>query len=313
VCSGPQHNANFYRGVLGLRMVKATVHFDNARVYHLYYGDEIGTPGTLITFFPFADLRSHGRHGAGSIAAIQFAVPEHSAAFWSDRLRRRGVSAGKWHERFGEPVLELEDPDGLRLEVVATPAARGRTSWTGSDVPAADAVRGIRGATISVRRPDPSIAMLTRFFGLSAASEEDGRTRLVFARDTFSTHLDVVHNPDGPDALPVPLEGVLPEVGTVNHLAFGPVGAAEQLNLREQLASAGFPVTPVKDRRYFKSIYTLDPAGIRLEAATGEPGFLVDEPRDLLGTALQLPPWLEAQRAEYQRLLPALDFNLPVR
>ena len=307
VSGAPQRNVDFYCGVLGLRLVKKTVHFDNARVYHLYYGDETGTPGSLITFFPFPDEEDRGRHGAGSVSAVHFCVPEDSTAYWEARLRRLGIKAGTWRERFGDPVLEFEDHEGLCLELAATAAAGRRAGWRGGDVPPRHAVRFIAGAALSVRRPEPSIELLTTVFGLAIGAEEAGRTRLLFPGDALGMHLDVVHMPDGPDAAPVPLEGVLPEIGTVNHLAMGPATRSEQLDIRGLLAGAGLQVTGVKDRRYFQSIYTLDPAGIRLEVATGEPGFLVDESAAALGTTLQLPPWLESERPVYERLLPPID------
>jgi len=309
VSSHPQKNVDFYQSVLGLRLVKTTVHFDNADVYHLYYGDEIGTPGTLITFFPFPNEHKRGKHGSGSVSAIQFAIPDDAAGYWHDRLRALGVHTGQWSDRFGEGVLAFEDHDGLCLELVATRDASHREGWPGGPVPAARTVRFIRGATLLVRQREPSTRFLTDLFGLTVAIEDGERTRLVFPDDDAGVHIDVLGASTGPEALPVPLEGVLPEAGTINQLAIGPVTSDEQRSLRRRLLAAGFQATGVKDRRYFQSIYTLDPAGVRLEAATGEPGFLVDEPRDRLGTTLQLPPWLESRRGEYERLLPPLSFN----
>lgn len=307
VSGSAQETFRFYANVLGLRLVKTTVHMDDVDVYHLYFGDDEGSPGTVLTFFPFPSA-DPGIHGTGSATNTTFAVPEHAQSFWAERLSDRLVSSG-WEDLLGEPVLRFRDDEGQELRLAVAEATELRAATT-DIVPPEHGICYIKGIDFVVRDPEPTHGLLTGGLGLEAAAESGDRSRLRFGDDRSGCFVDVVARPDLPAARPVPLEGLLPEAGTVNHVAFGPIDEDHQLRLRESLQASGYEVSKLKDRRYFTSIYFLDQSGIRLEIATGQPGFAVDEDPEHLGQELMLPPWLEHRRAEYEASLPPLDRTL---
>ncbi|MCA3748838.1 MAG: ring-cleaving dioxygenase [Rubrobacter sp.] len=284
IAGDPQRNADFYAGVLGLRLVKKTVNFDDPTTYHLYYGDAGGSPGTIMTFFPWGDL-PRGKVGAAQVTATAFAVPEGSAARWLERLREAGVTArGPQEEGFDRRVVLFEDPDGLRLKLVESP------------VPEESGVRGFHHAVLCVRRPERTLRLLTETLGFSLVAEAEGRWRLAAGDGPVGRLVDVV------DGAGVPLGRM--GVGTVHHIAFRVPDEEAQRSLREEVAALGYNVTPVIDRKYFRSVYFREPGGVLFEIATDPPGFAVDEPREELGSRLQLPPWLEGRREEIERSLP---------
>jgi glyoxalase family protein len=303
--SHPQRNLDFYEGILGLRLVKKTVHFDHEDVYHLYYGDETGTPGTILTFFPFPNPIPAMR-GSDSIQEVAFAVPPGSRDFWKTRLESHRVDTEFWVEEFGEPVLRFRDHDGQRLKLVAVPGAGHRSRWSGGPVPDACAIRGLQGVRLGVADVDAELDMLTGCLGMARHGQQGNLSRLVFAGTRHGDrHVDVEAMPDVAPAPRLPLEGAPAYAGTVNHVAFGTENEATQRAFRERLVHAGLTLTPVKDRLYFKSIYMIDPGGIRVEIATDEcAGFAADETPDRLGEALRLPPWLEHLRPDYEARLP---------
>jgi glyoxalase family protein len=297
IASDPQRNVVFYTDVLGLRLVKLTVNFDDPGTYHLYYGDEAGHPGTIMTFFPWPGAR-RGRRGVGQVAATSFLVPEGTLAYWEDRLQRMGATVGRQEKRFDREVLIFIDPDGLQLELVTDPAAAGIHPWRGGPVIPERAIRGFYGATLWEQDPGPTVDLLTRTMGFELMAEEGPRSRLRAAGEGPGAVVDVVHRPNG--------EPGWPGAGTVHHIAWRTADEVQQLAWRGELRAEGFHVTPVMDRQYFRSIYYREPGGVLFEIATDPPGFLRDESPAELGTHLKLPPWLEPRRIEIERALPEL-------
>ena len=287
-----QPDLDFCVEALGLRLVKKTVNFDNHHVYHFYYGDEVGRPGTLWTTFPY-----HGRgvrvgtKGAGQITATSFSVPYGSLEFWIHRFRERGFAVSH-AEQFGESRLTVTDPSGLLVELVAT-RDDSRDGWDGAGVPRAQALRGLHSVTMLIRSPAATIGWLTDMLGFEQVSEDAGRVRLAVNGGGPGRLLEIAAAPE--DA-PAAVNGL----GTVHHVALAIATAGEQLALREDLIRRGYRVTEVLDRLYFQSIYFREPGGVLLEVATVEPGFTVDESPESLGRALKLPAWQEPNRAEIE-------------
>ena len=296
IARDPQANADFYVRVLGLRLVKKTVNFDDPGTYHLYYGDEIGRPGTILTFFPWPMARL-GSQGAGQATVTAFSIPEASLGFWAERLTRLGVEIDRPHPRFGAEVLALRDPDGLRLELVAQTGDE-RAPWTGGPVPEAMAIRGFESVTLTEWNPEVTADLLTRTMGFTRIAEEGNRLRFAAGQGGPGTQLDLLAAPAAP-------RGVV-SAGTVHHIAFRTESDAAQIHWQHQLAEAGLRVTPVQDRQYFHSIYFREPGGVLFEIATDAPGFTFDEPNASLGSGLKLPPWLEASRPRIEETLPPL-------
>ncbi|MEE4607982.1 MAG: VOC family protein [Desulfobacteraceae bacterium] len=292
----------FYRRLLGLRRVKQTVNFDDPGTYHLYYGDGLGRPGTLLTFFPWEDLPA-GRAGTGALTAVSLAVPSGALPFWQRRLTSAGIDVGR-DTRFGRPLLAFSDPDGLHLELVETEAF-AQSSASGQDgrwigpVPPEAAVVGIFGATASVREGEAVNRLLLEQLGMQPVGRHGRCTRYVAeGTDGPGRIYDLVIDPSAPPA------GA--GAGSVHHIAFRAPGDEDQRLWRSRLSSAGLGVTPVIDRDYFRSIYFRTPGGILMEIATDAPGFAVDEPIDRLGRSLRLPERYESRRAEIEAGLPPL-------
>lgn len=295
VASSPQRNVEFYTGVLGLRLVKQTVNFDDPYTYHLYYGDEVGHPGTILTFFPWPDA-GPGRIGRGQVTTIAFAIPEASVRYWKARLSDHGVDVQETM-RMGEPVLRFRDPDGLQLELVAPSSVGHVDPWTSGPIPARHAIRGFYGATLTVAAAKRT-ADLLETMGFEFVDEV---TRQRFRYRSTATLGSIIDIESRPNARP----GVV-SVGTVHHIAFRTPRDETQVAWRTELVERGLNVTPVIDRQYFRSIYFREPAGILFEIATDLPGFTVDEEVENLGTTLTLPPWLEPRREQIAARLPEL-------
>jgi glyoxalase family protein len=300
IARDPQANADFYAGVLGLRLVKKTVNFDDPGTYHLYYGNETGQPGTIMTFFPWPQARL-GSRGAGQATVTAFSVPEGSLGLWAERLKSLGVDFNGPEERFDEEVLTVHDPDGLLLELVAR-AGDERAPWAGGPVPESMAVRGFYNVTLAEWNPEVTANLLTKTMGFRLLGESGNRLRFATGAGGAGARLDIVASPGAP-------RGVI-SAGTVHHVAFRAAGDAEQLAWQAKLAERGLHVTPVQDRQYFHSIYFREPGGVLFEIATDPPGFTFDEPVASLGSHLKLPPWLEPSRARIEEILPA--FTVPV-
>lgn len=289
-----QADLDFCRGLLGLRLVKKTVNFDNHNVYHFYYGNELGEPGTIWTTFPY---KGHGVRaglkGAGQVLDTAFSVPVGSLEFWRSRLLRAGVAFNDAAARFDQPVVALNDPSGLRFELIADDRDT-RAPWTGT-VDHDGAIRGLHSVTMMVHQAAPTLDFMTGVLGYTIVGRDGNRTRLAAGGDAPGHRIDVVEDPTAPKAV----NGI----GTVHHVAMAIGSDAEQVQLRSDLAALGIGVTDVRDRCYFKSIYFREPGGVLFEVATTSPGFTVDEDRASLGRALQLPPWEEAHRALIERHL----------
>ncbi len=293
-----QPDLDFCADALGLRLVKKTVNFDNHHVYHFYYGNAHGAPGTIWTTFPY-----HGRgvrvgtKGTGQVTVTSFSVPGGSLPFWKARLREHGTSVEDAPPRFGEASVLAIDPSGLVIELVANDRD-GREGWAAADVPPDAAVRGLHSVSITVNSPTETIRLMSELLGFKTVDEIDGRIRLGVNGERPGQTIDVVHGTDAPAAV----NGL----GTVHHVALAIAEAAEQRRLREELLRRGFKVTEVLDRQYFQSIYFREPGGVLFEVATMNPGFAVDEPFDCLGEGLKLPPWEEPNRADIESGLPAI-------
>lgn len=296
---GAQEDVDFYAGLLGLRLVKKTVNFDNPRVYHFYYGNASGTPGTIMTTFPYRGMGVvTGRKGAGQITTTGFSVPAGSLDVWRRRLVERGIQVRGGSPRFGEEVLGFDDPSGLRIELFGTEHDR-RDPWVTAEIDPGFAIRGIHSLELTLADPAPSIAFLTGVLGFSPLDEEGNRIRLGVNEGGPGRMLDLLAAPEAPAAL----NGL----GTVHHLALAAATAEEQLDYRKAVQRLAVPVTEVLDRQYFQSIYFREPGGVLFEIATIPPGFLVDEEPDRLGQGLKLPPWEEPNRARIEAGLPEIS------
>jgi glyoxalase family protein len=294
IAGDPQKNLDFYAGMLGLRLIKLTVNFDDPATYHLYYGDETGQPGSIVTFFPWPEGR-RGRQGTGQAATVAFEIPTASLGFWIERLLAHQIKHEGPARRFDEQVLSFADPDGLLLEVVARPGAQGN-AWGDGPVPVEHAIRGLHGTTIWEDGDHGSSRFLEGTMGLRPAGE-DGNLR------RFESPERGVGSTVYLRRVPGFWRGV-GGVGTVHHVAFRAASDEAQLSKRSEIEGQGFNITPVIDREYFHSVYFHEPGGVLFEIATDGPGFTVDEPLDELGTHLKLPPMYEASRAQIEQVLP---------
>jgi glyoxalase family protein len=290
---------DFYTGVLGLRLVKKTVNFDNHFVYHFYYGTERGAPSTIMTTFPYRGWGvPPGVKGAGQITATSFAVPAESLGFWRSRLEAAGVTLVVGGPGQADDRLEFSDPSGLILELRAS-VRDERAPWLAPGIGQDEAVRGLHSVTLVLRSLDRTLGLLTGLLGFTVVSEVKGRIKVAAGGDSPGHWMELQAAPDAPAAL----NGT----GTVHHVAMAIGTEEEQLAVREELIAAGRTVTEVRDREYFKSIYFREPGGVLFEIATTAPGFTVDEPMASLGESLKLPPWEEPSRAEIERRLPPLE------
>ncbi len=295
IAGDAQDNVNFYAGLLGLRLVKRTVNFDDPQSYHLYYGDGLGRPGTLLTFFAWPGAR-RGRTGLGQVTAAALAVGADSFGYWRERLRAHSAAFEEAEAPFGEAVLALEDPDGLRLELVEA-ADDPRPGWRGGHIPAEYAVRGIRGVALPERSPAATVALLTETLGFRAVRAEGVVTRYASGADP-ATYADIVFAPNA-------VAGQI-SAGSVHHVAWRTPDDAAQADWLRELSALGYGVSPVMDREYFHSIYFREPGGVLFEIATDSPGFAADEAPDELGHSLRLPAQYEPMRAQIEAALPPL-------
>ncbi len=291
-----QDDLDFCLGGLGLRLVKKTVNFDNHHVYHFYYGNAQGAPGTIWTTFPYGGRGVPvGRKGAGQATVTSFSVPTGSLDVWRKRLGARAVATTDLAPRFGEPVIRFADLSGLTFELIAT-GRDARTPWVAGGFDAADAIRGLHSVTLVVRDANKTVELMTRLLNYTVVAEMDSRIRLEVNGGGPGKTIDVAHHADA--------DAATNGLGTVHHVAMAIGSADEQLRLREELVQYGCKVTEVRDRCYFQSIYFREPGGVLFEVATVQPGFAIDEDPESLGRDLKLPPWEEADRAEIERGLP---------
>jgi glyoxalase family protein len=283
-----QADLDFCLETLGLRLVKKTVNFDNHGVYHFYYGTERGAPGTIWTTFPYKGRGVRvGQKGAGQVIATAFSVPAGSLEFWQTRLAGNGVATRRDTSRFGDDVLRFDDPSGLWFELIAT-ADDSRAPWTGRDVSAAHAIRGLHSVTLSMRALGATRDLMTDVLGFTVAAQTGNRTRFTTGGTGPGHIVDILAEPEA--------EPAVNGLGTVHHVAMAIGSADEQIALREDLLARGVAVTEIRDRSYFQSIYFCVPGGVLFEVATMQPGFSVDEDLATLGQALKLPSWEEHLR-----------------
>lgn len=299
IASDPQRNLDFYAGTLGLRFVKQTVNFDDPGTYHLYYGDASGSPGSILTFFPWPTAR-RGRVGAGQVAETQLAIPGGALAFWIQRLTEQQVAFQGPVKRFtGESVLTFTDFDGMPLALVATDSASAMPGWDGGvGVPEAMSIRGMHAVTLWVHRRAETAAVLTDALGFREVGRHDDLIRFAVEDAVPGALVDVKELPTGP--------GGSGGAGIVHHVAFRAADDDTEFGIRSQVTSAGLPITEQIDRTYFRSMYFREPGHVLFELATDAPGFAIDESAEHLGESLQLPPQHEHLRAMLRERLPTL-------
>lgn len=293
-----QADLDFYVGSLGLRLVKKTVNFDNHNVYHFYYGDERGTPGTIWTTFPYRGWDvPRGLPGRGQITTTSFSIPAGSLGFWRSRFHHRGIQVRDGDAVAGSDAIEIADPSGLTIKLVET-RDDPRSPWTAREIGVEAAIRGLHSVTLTLQAPDPTVELLTELLGFEVVDESERLIRLAVNGDAPGRGIELTYQPDAPPAR----NGL----GTVHHVALAIAGSDEQLRLRQELIALGYAVTEVLDRQYFQSIYFREPGGVLFEAATVQPGFTIDEALPQLGRELKLPPWEEPNRAIIKRGLPTV-------
>lgn len=297
IASDPQANIDFYHTVLGQRLVKRTVNFDDPSTYHFYYADEVGTPGTVLTFFPWQHMK-RGRKGNGEATAVSYNIPSSSLAYWQERLQTHGVTLGERQTRFGQELLTFSDPDGMVVELVANDEPATIQVWRDGPIPAPHALRGFHSVTAWVGQTQPTADLLIGQLGYEFVAQEGARTRLKGASDDVGLYVDLLERPGQP-------AGKM-GAGAIHHIAFRTVDDTEQQEYLTKLRQQGYNVSPVMDRQYFHSIYFREPNGVLFEIATDAPGFLYDEPIADLGMSLKLPSWLEKNRAEIEQIVPEI-------
>ncbi len=282
IAGDPEQNVLFYTGLLGLRLVKTTVNFDDPGSYHLYYGSGKGAPGSLLTFFPWPGAHA-GSRSTGETSAIALSIPEHALGFWKSRLAEKQIS---FHEPAGQKAIAFSDPDGMNLQLVEVASPDAALRWDEGPVPADYAIHGLHHVVLDIFAPDVP------------ASIQNMESHLGFSRDGLGRLAEIA-------GIPTRKRGHMGP-GVVHHIAWRAADDAEQAVWHEQLLEVGLHVTPVQDRQYFHSIYFREPGGVLFEIATDNPGFLTDESYADLGTHLKLPPWLEHHRRSIEATLPQL-------
>jgi len=292
-----QRNYDFYTKVLGLRMVKKTVNFDDPGTYHFYYGNETGAPGTILTFFPWEGIVT-GRPGTGMATEIGYSVPANSLGFWAERFQQHKIQQGPLAQRFGETYLPFQDPDGLKIDLIAALDPDPRQPWTTPDVTADTATKGFHSVTLTLKTIAPTAAILTDVFGYELKEQEGSRYRYSTPAGTTASIVDLVEEASGTRGL----NGG----GTNHHVAFRVPNEEVQMEFREKILSRGLHITPKINRDYFYSLYFREPGGVLFELATDTPGFAIDEPLDQLGTHLKLPGQYEPMREKIENSLPTI-------
>ena len=296
IAGNAQQNYDFYTGTMGLRMVKRTVNFDDPGTYHFYYGNETGTPGTILTFFPWEGV-SPGRTGTGLATEIGYSVPAGSLEFWAERFRERGIKSGIVAERMGEAYLPFEDPDGLNISLIVPERPDDRTAWATPEIDGDKATKGIHSVTLTLKSIAPTAEVLTDIFGYSLQRQEGNRYR--FVSGMTAGVVDLIEA----SAAARGLNGS----GTNHHVAFRVTDEATQGEYREKILRKGLHITPKINRDYFYSVYFREPGGVLFELATDNPGFTVDETKAELGSHLKLPVQYEPMRSSIEKGLPALQ------
>jgi glyoxalase family protein len=297
IAGNAKRNYDFYTRVLGLRFIKKTVNFDDPGTYHFYFGDEVGTPGTILTFFPWEGV-SKGKQGSGMTTEIGYSVPKNSLNFWTERLNINNVRITGSGTRLGEEYLSFEDPDGLPITFITPASGDTREPWETNEVDAAVATRGFHSVTLTLRSVTQTAKVLTDIFDYTLSKQEGNRYRYVTNAVHGASAIDLLEKPHDPRAINAG--------GTVHHVAFRVKDEDVLMHFREKVLDYGLNITPKIDRNYFFSLYFREPGGVLFELATDNPGFSIDEPVSELGTHLKLPPQYEGNRSDIEKVLPAL-------
>ena len=297
IAGNAKRNLEFYTKVLGVRLVKKTVNFDDPGTYHFYFGDEVGTPGSILTFFPWEGI-GQGYTGTGMATDIGYSVPEGSLDFWIDRFKQFDVKQEEVLEKFGEKFLHFQDPDGLKIDLIVPTTEDKRKPWETNEVKEAVATKGFHSITLTLRNVTPTAKILTDILGYTFLKQEGNRYR--FATDAIdnASIVDIIEAPG--------LARGVNAAGTNHHVAFRVKNDSILMDYREKILSKGLQITPKIDRDYFFSLYFREPGGVLFELATDNPGFAKDELLNELGTHLKLPKQYESARAEIEKVLPII-------
>lgn len=298
IAGNAQQNFDFYTKTIGLRMVKKTVNFDDPETYHLYYGDEKGSAGTILTFFPWDGI-GPGSEGVGMATEIGYSVPSGSLEFWLNRFKETHIRTGEITERFGEQLLTFKDPDGLSLSLIVPLQQDTRVPWETDEIKKDTATRGFHSTTLSLKQIDETAKVLTDIFGYRMLSQEGNRYRFITDTVENAAIVDLLAVPDGNKGRNAG--------GTNHHVAFRVENEEAQMEFREKILSKNLQITPKIDRDYFFSLYFREPGGVLFEIATENPGFTVDEPLNELGTHLMLPQQHAHLRGNLENILPKLS------
>lgn len=299
IAGSPQKNIDFYTGILGLRLVKKTINFDAPGVYHFYFGNEIGAPGTIFTTFPFEGA-TKGIKGTGEMTYTAFSIPKAALSFWVKRLEKYKIPASSPLQRFDETYIRFEDYDGMGIELVANDDDI-RLGWSYGNIPLENSIKGFFGATLNLSAKEATERLLTQFMDYRFIASEENRFRYATVGKQGDI-VDIVVDANGK-------KGVQ-SAGTVHHIAFRTANEKSQLEVQKLLMENGYHVTEVKDRNYFKSIYFREPGGVLFEIATDEPGFAIDEDVDHLGELIKLPDWAEPDREKLVSRLAKVKLNI---
>lgn len=297
IANDAQQNLDFYTKVLGLRLVKKTVNFDDPGTYHFYFGNETGTPGTILTFFPWEGIRQ-GRNGTGMATHIGYALPHGALNFWKERLKKKDILYEEYSV-FGEKLISFRDPDGLQLQFIEGHTSDNREAWTTEDINKDVGLKGFHNVTLTLRRTEATSNVLTGILGYELQKQEDNRFRFATSAIDTANLVDLVEDPSTPQGYNA--------AGTNHHIAFRVKDDNVLMEYRERILSAGFIVTPKIDRDYFFSLYFREPGGVLFELATDNPGFDIDEPLAELGSNLKLPKQYENRRLDIEKVLPKLS------
>ncbi|HZZ75977.1 MAG TPA: ring-cleaving dioxygenase [Puia sp.] len=297
IADSAQRNHDFYTRILGLRLVKKTVNFDDPYTYHFYYGNEKGEPGTLLTFFPWEGV-GPGKNGAGMATEIAYHIDPKAIDFWTDRFKKYNVPTGEKTERFGEPCLPFTDPDGLQFSMLSSSAMDERKGWETSEITSAEATRGFHSVTLTIRKIDKTAEVLTDLLGYRLLSQEGNRYRFISPEISTANIIDILEDPNAAFGRN--------SAGTNHHIAFRVANKEIQMAFHDKISKKGLHITSQIDREYFFSLYFREPGGVLFEIATDNPGFTVDEPLDELGTHLKLPKQYESIRKKIEETLPVL-------
>ncbi|MGV3510175.1 MAG: ring-cleaving dioxygenase [Sphingobacteriaceae bacterium] len=298
IAGGAKRNFDFYTSVLGLRLVKKTVNFDDPYTYHFYYGDKVGTPGSILTFFPWERMQS-GRRGTRQVTEIGYSVPENSLDFWLKRFEEKNVIYNKASEKFGEQYLTFLDPDGLKFELTVSKNPDDRLSWETESISAEHALKGFHNVTITTNKMQATADVLTDIFGYNLSESNVNRHRFITDAIDTANIVDIVEAPG---------EGIGHVAsGSVHHVAFRVKDDTVLMKFRNKVLAAGLQITEKIDRNYFYSLYFREPGGVLFEIATDNPGFAIDESVEELGSGLKLPAQYEEYREDISKRLATLN------